>query len=138
MSPIGSFRDKLTILRLRQGRAKPALCAQTGGGNRTTLEALDRYGFSAAMRERFLRPFLGGVFLINPSPRPAGTLNSWAAFRAARLRAAGRHGRDCASVDLLTSSRFDPPTCTCYATRRQAGQLLASGERLSADAVVLA
>lgn len=60
-NPIGSFADKLRVGRARLtgfdfGRHGPGL---------TTFEALEAEGFSAAMIERFFRPFLGGVFLEN-------------------------------------------------------------------------
>lgn len=60
-NPIGSFADKLRVAWSRIGgfdfsRHDPGL---------TTLEALRADGFSAAMIERFFRPFLGGVFLEN-------------------------------------------------------------------------
>jgi phytoene dehydrogenase-like protein len=60
-NPIGSFADKLRVAWARIGgfdfsRHDPGL---------GTLEALRAEGFSAAMIERFFRPFLGGVFLEN-------------------------------------------------------------------------
>lgn len=60
-NPIGTFADKLRVGRSRLGgfdfsRHDPRL---------GTLEALRAEGFSAAMIERFFRPFLGGVFLEN-------------------------------------------------------------------------
>lgn len=57
MSPIGSFGDKLKVLRLRRDALRRQLCGQAGGGERTTLEALQVYGFlrlcSSAFSSRF-------------------------------------------------------------------------------------
>src|SRR5690606_12718100 len=49
MSPIGSLRDKLTVLRMRQDALHRHLSSRAGGASRTTLEALRSYGFSPAM-----------------------------------------------------------------------------------------
>ncbi len=81
MSPIGSLGDKLRILRLRGDALNRRLCAQAGRGDRTTMEALHSYGFSPAMRDRFLRPFLGGVFLDQSLSIPCRHFEFvWAAF----------------------------------------------------------
>ena len=81
IGPIGSWRDKLTILRLRQDALTHRVCAQAGGGERTTLETLQAYGLSPAMREQFLRPFLGGVFLDPSLSMPCRIFEFvWAAF----------------------------------------------------------
>ncbi len=85
-SPIGSLGDKLKILGLRQDALNQRLCGRVGGGERTTMEALQAYGFSPAMQERFFRPFLSGVF----RPVLVISLSSCSSscgrrFRAARL-----------------------------------------------------
>lgn len=63
-SRVGTFADKLRVLRLRQsvlGGTPESLWARP----ETTTEAAlrERYGFSPSMVERFFRPFLGGVLL---------------------------------------------------------------------------
>lgn len=86
MSPVGSWRDKLTMFRLRQDALNHRVCARAGGGERTTLEALQAYGFSPAMQERFLRPFLGGVFLDPSLSTPCRLFEFvWAAFSRASI-----------------------------------------------------
>jgi phytoene dehydrogenase-like protein len=59
--PIGSFMDKIRvgILRLR------GFDFSHHDDSHTTLQALQAEGFSAAMIDRFFRPFLSGVFLEN-------------------------------------------------------------------------
>jgi len=59
LNPIGSFADKLRVARLRLSGTR----RYETGPEMDTLEALKGEGFSDAMIERFLRPFLGGVFL---------------------------------------------------------------------------
>lgn len=57
----GSFGDKLKILGLR-GRSRKQLDA-IAGSERTTAAQLEEDGFSGAMTEAFLRPWLAGIFL---------------------------------------------------------------------------
>lgn len=58
-NPIGSLADKLRVGRLRFSGAR----RYASGPEKDTLSALRQEGFSDSMIERFLRPFLGGVFL---------------------------------------------------------------------------
>jgi len=60
-NPIGSFADKLRVGLSRLG----GFDFSRHSSDLTTLEALRAEGFSAAMIERFFRPFLAGVFLEN-------------------------------------------------------------------------
>lgn len=62
-SPIGSLLDKVRVARLRSRVLKDSLEGLVAEPETTTLEALQRAGFSASMIERFFRPFLGGIFL---------------------------------------------------------------------------
>lgn len=139
MSPIGSLRDKLTTLRLRQDALNHRVCAQAGGGNRTTLEALASYGFSAAMRERFLRPFLGGVFLDQSLSTPCPIFEFvWAAFSRGAI-ALPQAGMGAIPAQLASSLPVGSLHLHTPVTQLDGKQVvLASGERLSADAVVLA
>lgn len=63
LSPIGSFVDKLRIARLRGRSLKGSLEERFREPETTTLAMLQGGGFSAAMIDRFFRPFLGGIFL---------------------------------------------------------------------------
>lgn len=58
VSPVGTFGDRLRILKLRRDALSPAPFPV-----RTTREELSARGFSGEMIERFFRPFLGGIFL---------------------------------------------------------------------------
>lgn len=62
-APIGGFADKLRIGRLRWASGRGSIESIFEGPDRTTLAELRRLGFSADMVDKFLRPFLGGVFL---------------------------------------------------------------------------
>ena len=61
---VGSFADKLRVLRLRQSVTQTTLTRLWARPETSTRSALrDRYGFSDRMIDGFFRPFLGGVFL---------------------------------------------------------------------------
>lgn len=62
-APIGGFADKLRIGRLRWAASRGTTASIFERPDRTTESELHRLGFSKSMLERFLRPFLGGVFL---------------------------------------------------------------------------
>ena len=73
LAPIGTFADKLRILKLRLAVTGGSLDELQQRPEMTTEQALrERYGFSDAIIERFFRPFLGGVLLdrsLEPSSR---------------------------------------------------------------------
>ena len=62
-APIGGFADKLRIGRLRWAAGRDTTESIFERPDRTTESELQRLGFSKSMIEKFLRPFLGGVFL---------------------------------------------------------------------------
>lgn len=62
-APIGGFADKLRIGRLRWAAGRGTLNSVFERPDRTTEEEFRRRGFTRNMVEKFLRPFLGGVFL---------------------------------------------------------------------------
>lgn len=62
-APVGSLLDKLRIGRLRASVEKGDVDELFNRPERSTLELLQAYGFSETMIERFLRPFLSGIFL---------------------------------------------------------------------------
>ncbi len=87
-APVGTFGDKLRVGLLRLaatgGRGEGTNGSAKGGvvdnpihterGGRTTAEELARRGFSPVMTERFLRPWLGGIFLERELTTPAEML----------------------------------------------------------------
>lgn len=94
-APVGTLGDKLRlgVLRLAATRGRPDEVWMRGlvedGVNaarmRSTAEELTERGFSTEMTERFLRPWLGGVFLERELTTPAAML-----FFVYRMFALGR------------------------------------------------
>ena len=138
-SPAGTLADKLRVGRLRGRVRRGPVEAIFSREERTTAEALRREGFTASITERFFRPFFAGVFLereLRTSSRvfeftfrmfaegdaalPAGGMGTIPEQLAARLP----HG----SIRLRTP----------VASVETGVVMLASGERIVADAVVVA
>lgn len=61
-NPIGNFKDKLLISKLRQSVTCGSLKSLYEKNEQTTAEFLHQFGFSKDMIDRFFRPFFGGVF----------------------------------------------------------------------------
>jgi phytoene dehydrogenase-like protein len=62
-NPIGSFSDKLRIAKLRSRSLAGSYEERLGDPELTTADYLQQLGFRDRMIDRFMRPFLGGVFL---------------------------------------------------------------------------
>jgi len=62
-APVGSWMDKMRIGTLRAKAGRGTLEELFARRETTTLEALRAHGFGERMIERFLRPWLGGIFL---------------------------------------------------------------------------
>lgn len=62
-APVGTLTDKLRIGRLRFSASRGTVDSIFERPDVTTEHELQRLGFTETMIERFLRPFLGGVFL---------------------------------------------------------------------------
>ncbi len=60
---VGTFNDKLKVLSLRQRLNKKSLEAIFEQPEITTRAALQQYGFSTSIIEKFFQPFLRGIFL---------------------------------------------------------------------------
>jgi len=139
MSPVGSLRDKLTVLRLRQDALHRHLSARAGGESQSTLQALQAYGFSPVMQERFFRPFLGGVFLDRSLSTPCGVFEQvWAAFSRGAI-ALPQEGMGAIARQLADGIPDGTVRLRAPVARLDGGRVvLLSGERLEADALVLA
>ncbi|MCC7529204.1 MAG: NAD(P)/FAD-dependent oxidoreductase, partial [Candidatus Melainabacteria bacterium] len=61
-NPIGTFKDKLLIGKLRQVVTSGSLESLYKKKEQSTAEFLQQFGFSKSMVDRFFRPFFGGVF----------------------------------------------------------------------------
>lgn len=63
LNPVGSLKDKLAVAFLRRQSRKGSLAELFKRPNGTTIQRLQKKGFSRRMIDCFFRPFLGGVFL---------------------------------------------------------------------------
>ncbi len=63
MSPIGNLSDKLHVARLRLTLMGQTIRQTLTSPEFSTLEYLQRQGFSESMIDKFFRPFFGGIFL---------------------------------------------------------------------------
>lgn len=61
-NPIGTFKDKLLISKLRQSVTSGSLKSLYERKEQSTAEFLHQFGFTKNMIDRFFRPFFGGVF----------------------------------------------------------------------------
>jgi phytoene dehydrogenase-like protein len=64
-APVGSIKDKLNTLWLKNKLQKQTIEAIFEQKEQTTLQQLKEYGFTSKMIERFYAPFLSGIFLEN-------------------------------------------------------------------------
>lgn len=62
-APVGSLADKVRIATLRAAARRGTMADLFARPESSTLGALRAHGFSERMIERFMRPWLGGVFL---------------------------------------------------------------------------
>ncbi len=139
-NPIGNPIDKWRLMRLLWAVQRGTLESQWRRPEQLTLDFLRWYGgFSAAMIDRFFRPFFGGIFLerelVTSSRMFRFVLRMFAqgdaivpalGMQALPEQLAGKLPSDC--VELRTRVRaIDPGTVT-----------LESGERLNARAIVVA
>ncbi len=134
-TPIGSLGDKLRMGRLRVlGTQRYQF-----GPDQDTLSALRAEGFSHSMIERFLRPFLGGVFLENELETTARKFASvWRYFSAGdtAVPALGM-----GEIPRQLAASLPEPTLrlgTPVAALELGGIRLENGERPRARAVVVA
>jgi phytoene dehydrogenase-like protein len=139
LGPIGSFADKVRVLRLRRDALRHCLCAKAGGVACATRDVLRAYGFSQAMLERFFRPFLGGVFLDDTLSTPCWIFESvWAAFSRSAISlprdgmgAIARHMAAALPKDAIQLGKV-------VRDIEETNLVLESGERVAGNAVVIA
>ncbi|MEZ5582223.1 MAG: NAD(P)/FAD-dependent oxidoreductase [Candidatus Competibacteraceae bacterium] len=138
-SPIGTWADKWRILRLRRRVLQGSWNALFNRTETSTIAALRADGFSEIIIERFIRPFLAGVFFdahLETSSRTFEFVFRAFASGDAALPAQGMGAipRQLAARLPETVFRFNAPV----ASLEEQGIRLASGERIAAAAVVLA
>ena len=138
-SPIGSFKDKLLTALLRHRALTGSLENLYRRPETSTLHYLRECGFSDAMLERFLRPFLAGVFFdgeLETSSRACEFV-----LRAFATGATALPARGMGAIPHQLASRL-PEGSIRLNTRverlDERAVMLANGERLNAKAIVLA
>ncbi len=138
-SPIGSLADKVRLLWVRRDSLRQRLCSVMKDPARPTHDVLQAYGFSDAIVTHFFRPFLSGVFLETALKTPCWVFELvWAAFcrgaTALPRDGMGAIAQQLAATLLPESIRLN------HAVHQIQGSsvVLASGERLTAEVLVLA
>lgn len=134
LAPIGSFADKLRVLRLRF----------TVGSDRfdpyremSTLEALRAFGFSEGMIESFFRPFLGGVYLERDLGTSAGKLEFVFSMFASGRATVPSKGME--AIPLQIADELGGLIETgVHVENLKEDSLRIAGETLRPDAIVLA
>ncbi|MCX6937126.1 MAG: FAD-dependent oxidoreductase [Verrucomicrobia bacterium] len=146
LAPVGTMGDKVRVGALRLAATRgmaadgwPSGNVAGGGEIRSTAEELERRGFSPLMRERFLRPWLSGIFLERELSTPAAMLffvYGMFARGAAALPAGGMQ-----RIPEQLAAGLRPGTLRLGETARAVGVgqvTLVSGETLRAREVVVA
>ena len=138
-APVGSFTDKLRIAAVRNRVRQGPVGSIFGRTQTTTREYLRHAGFSESMVERFLRPFLGGIFLERELETSSRMFEF--VFRMFSEGETALPARGMAALPRQLSSRL-PDEALHLRTRvdevSPEAVVLGSGERVEADAVVLA
>lgn len=138
-APVGSLGDKLKIATLRSEARRGSLDDLFTRPETTAFEALQAHGFSERMIERFLRPWLGGIFLdasLSTSSRMLMfVLRMFAEGHAAVPEAGMQAIPEQLAAGLTPGAvRLNAPVTSVDV----GGVTLQSGERLPADHIVVA
>ena len=139
LGPVGTFRDKLTVLRLRSQARRGTLEELFLRPQETSLQRLKRLGFSDDMVSRFFRPFLGGIFLESELVTSSRMLEFVFRMMAEGDVVLPVGGMGCLSDQLASqlptgSVRLQAQVCRVHPKSVE----LVSGELLEADAIVVA
>ena len=138
-SPVATLADKLRIARFRRDTTRAELHDIYNRTQQTTIELLRDRGFSDVIIDRFFRPFLGGVFLdgdLETSSRMCEFVFRMFSQGDAALPAGGM-----GEIPRQLANRLPDDlirTDAAVASIEDTDVLLASGDRLSAGAVVVA
>jgi phytoene dehydrogenase-like protein len=138
-APVGSLADKLRIATLRAKARKGTLDELWARPETTALAALKAHGFSERMIERFMRPWLGGIFL----ERELGTSSRMLEF-VFRMFAEGDVGVPAAGMQAIPeqlAAGLKPGTVRlgARAVAVEGGAVrLADGEQITAREIVVA
>jgi phytoene dehydrogenase-like protein len=138
-SPVGSLADKWRLARLRRRLLATGIDRLYAGPETSIGARLGELGFSAAMIERFFRPFLAGVFF-----DPALSVSSHAFDFIFRAFAAGDTALPAQGMGAIPAQLAEALPAGAVYTSANVTQIdpgavrLESGEHISAEAIVLA
>jgi phytoene dehydrogenase-like protein len=139
LSPVATLPDKLRVALFRRHTSRGTLDQLYQRTEQTTLDLLRSRGFSDVIISRFLRPFLGGVFLdydLQTSSRMCEFVFRMFAQGEATVPAAGMSA---IPQQLAAALPADTVTTNCQVTRIDGHTVeLASGDRSSAKSIVIA
>lgn len=139
LSPVVSLADKLRVARLRSRSLRGTIEERFRDAENTTLQALRDDGFSAAMIDRFFRPFLGGIFL-DPELDTSSRMFSFV-FRMFSLGDACLPAEGMEAIPRQLASGLPPDSVRLGAKVvgvRPGSVRLETGEEISGRAVVVA
>jgi len=138
-SPIGSWADKLRILRLRHRVLQGNWNALFKRSETSTIAALRADGFSEAIIERFFRPFLAGVFFDAQLETSSRTFEF--VFRAFASGDTALPAQGMGAISKQLAARLPADTLRLNAPVASVEDQivrLVSGEQISASAVIVA
>ena len=138
-APVGSLGDKLRIAALRHRAREGSLADLWRRPDAPTLDRLRELGFSAAMIETFLRPFLGGIFLERELETSSRMLEFVIRMMAEGATAVPADGME--AIPRQLAAALPAGALRTHTEVREVspdGVTLATGERLGARAVIVA
>jgi glycine/D-amino acid oxidase-like deaminating enzyme len=138
-APVGTLADKARIARYRARSRQGSLESIFMEPETTALEALKAEGFSEAMIERFLRPWLGGIFLDRELETSSRMLRFVFRMFAEGDAAVPANGMQAIPEQLAAGLPQEALRLNAPVLKVAGGEVeLASGERIRARQVVLA
>jgi phytoene dehydrogenase-like protein len=139
LAPVGSLSDKARMLHLRHRVTSGTLEELAARPEATAKRRLEEFGFSSKMIQQFFRPFLGGIFLepdlITSSRKFEFVMRMFSEGEAA-LPKLGMQAIPQQMADRLRPGVLQ--TGSGVRSVESDGITLENGERVTADAVVLA
>ena len=139
LAPVGSFRDKLLVLRLRAHVTRGSLEDLFSRTPVKSADYLAQWGFSEEMIRHFWRPFLSGVFLENRLATTSRKLEFVVRMFSQGFAALPSAGMAAIPGQLAAGLPADLIRLSTAVTQLQNNSVItASGEQVHADYVVLA
>lgn len=139
LAPVGTLADKLRMVRLRRRVLRGDLEDLYARPETTAIAALRNAGFSSAIIERFLRPFLAGVFF--DASLDVSSRSFEFVFRAFAAGAVALPAQGMEAIPRQLAARL-PDGVARLRTRverlEERAVVLTTGERIPARAVVVA